>query len=890
MKTRMRPILNLFFLLSILIAGLINASTANAQIDQDGWVLPVNISSSGAASDPVIAIDSEGIFHILWKDEFSGLIYVGGDGTEWSEPEPVFLPFDTYLPHLLADRAGNIHAFWIDEKGGLHHGRVTGDEFRDGGAWRFTEQISDSALDFDASVDEADQIHLAYIRSLETPELPAGVYSTRLGDRSLNWSSPELIYESAYLRSTLPEEANVSVSTGGTAQAPSVFIAWDNPLRDRVFLIRSDDGGDSWGDVEDIDKPEEGAVNTGPSRIKVYADGEEVLLLWQSGRTETSCDQYYQWSTDGGAAWGPRQRMFEGFLICPDDIRILDGESGPILLLEGTQVYLQAWDGALWSDPQLKETLTSFIDPETQKVVSYQCLEPALTPDEELYVAGCDSGEGKDIWLTKRSVGDISVWFPLEPVWNPLTSITSVPAQLLDPAIISETNDQLHVFWSQTDSLEAGSLGTSIYYARQEAGQWLQPSEILTSPLGKAEQPSAVVDSSGKLNLVWSGGLSGEIYFSQANAGQAIAATSWSEPFLLPSPRQAGSSPRVYVDPDNNLYVVYAIPLNENRGIYLTRSVDGGSIWSEPIRVFDGVAAGWEMVDQPRMTMTENGNLHLLWTQYTLPSGPGPLSLVYARSFDGGFTWTSPETVVEGPIMWSNIAGVGEQTVERVWQERSSGGTTLWHEESLDNGNTWSRTAAASIFGEAVGTPSLTSDDKDHLNLLQMVRRSANSFVVQHLTWNGQSWSTERSLDLSFTSPTTIGSLMSALSSEGVLNLLFTALTGNPDSGAVEDDILFSSRALEGTEGAFSPQTTSNAPPTNSPLATAEPTLASTQTLLPSPTSAPSPTPTEKPTFVAPPNENARLGSAAGAILAGLIVISVIVGIVAFRKKRFRIG
>jgi len=240
--------------------------------------------------------------------------------------------------------------------------------------------------------------------------------------------------------------------------------------------------------------------------------------------------------------------------------------------------------------------------------------------------------------------------------------------------------------------------------------------------------------------------------------------------------------------------------------------------------------------------------------------------------------------------MWSNIAGVGEQTVERVWQERSSGGTTLWHEESLDNGNTWSRTAAASIFGEAVGTPSLTSDDKDHLNLLQMVRRSANSFVVQHLTWNGQSWSTERSLDLSFTSPTTIGSLMSALSSEGVLNLLFTALTGNPDSGAVEDDILFSSRALEGTEGAFSPQTTSNAPPTNSPLATAEPTLASTQTLLPSPTSAPSPTPTEKPTFVAPPNENARLGSAAGAILAGLIVISVIVGIVAFRKKRFRIG
>jgi hypothetical protein len=170
--------------------------------------------------------------------------------------------------------------------------------------------------------------------------------------------------------------------------------------------------------------------------------------------------------------------MFEGFVICPNEISILKGQSGPILLLGGTQAYLQAWDGVQWSDPQLQEMLTSFIDPETQKVVSYDCLDPSLFQSNELYMVGCDSGEGKDVWLTKRSVGDISEWFPLEPVWNPLTSVTSVPVQLHDPVILSEKGDRVHVFWSQADSLDADSLGTTIYYARQEAGQWLQPSEI----------------------------------------------------------------------------------------------------------------------------------------------------------------------------------------------------------------------------------------------------------------------------------------------------------------------------------------------------------------------------------------------------------------------------
>jgi hypothetical protein len=240
--------------------------------------------------------------------------------------------------------------------------------------------------------------------------------------------------------------------------------------------------------------------------------------------------------------------------------------------------------------------------------------------------------------------------------------------------------------------------------------------------------------------------------------------------------------------------------------------------------------------------------------------------------------------VVEGTITWNNIAGVGEQTIERVWQEESSGGTTLWHEESLDNGTNWSRTAPASIFGEAVGTPSLTADERDHLNLLQMVRRSANSFVVQHLTWDGQNWSTERSLDLSFTTSTQIGSLMSAVSSQEVLNLLFTALTGDPNSSAVKDDILFSSRAWKVRCGVFSTGDLSH--PGYYPAKTTQAPTSLLLRLFRLRLLGGIINPYPLPTFVEPQNEDTLMGSTAGAILAGLIAVSVIVDCI-FRRGRF---
>jgi hypothetical protein len=372
--------------------------------------------------------------------------------------------------------------------------------------------------------------------------------------------------------------------------------------------------------------------------------------------------------------------------------------------------------------------------------------------------------------------------------------------------------------------------------------------------------------------------VSGEIYFSQVKSSQAVLTASWSKPQLLPSPQQAGSHPDILVDPNGRIYVVYSIPLNENRGVYLTYSDDQGSTWSSAVLAFDAVAAGWAMVDNPRLAMTGTGDLHLIFTRYSLPSGTGSLGLYYAQSGDGGQSWSAAAGVVEKPVVWSELIAFGQGTVHRLWQELSSGRATLWHEASTDNGATWTRTAPASIFGETVGTPGVTWDPAGQLQLLQMVSRGNTSYVLQHWMWNGSTWSTERNMDVHLAAATQISNLVSSASLDGHLSVLFTGRSINLENGLTQDNLYFAHRTYQLPEILPTPQ----------PQPTPAPDLSATETAvaLTQPTSTPTvEAPATQSTLQELSQEPANTGNAwVGSVLvpvaAGLIVlVAILIGV-----------
>ena len=265
--------------------------------------------------------------------------------------------------------------------------------------------------------------------------------------------------------------------------------------------------------------------------------------------------------------------------------------------------------------------------------------------------------------------------------------------------------------------------------------------------------------------------------FSWAVAGRATSGSEWDKPLLLPTPKGKVRSPEIYTDQAGITYVIYALPLNEGRGIYLIKSQDGGKTWSDPIQVFDAVTHGWAMVENPQLTSTGDGRLHALFTQNTIAPGYDPVALYYSHSEDGGSTWSEPEKVVEKQVTWSDIIGSGKTLVHRLWQESSTGYLTLWHSLSSDSGATWSQPETITGFFGNTGPTSLTLDSAQQLHLLQLVNLGENDFVLQHWTWTGEGWSSDQGLQISKDQVPEVFTINAGISPSGDLGVIYSGKT-----------------------------------------------------------------------------------------------------------------
>jgi hypothetical protein len=245
---------------------------------------------------------------------------------------------------------------------------------------------------------------------------------------------------------------------------------------------------------------------------------------------------------------------------------------------------------------------------------------------------------------------------------------------------------------------------------------------------------------------------------------------------------------------------------------------------------------------------------------------------MYSRSEDFGVTWTEPQSVVDTPVVWSQIVGTDDQTVQRIWQETSSTGTTLWHEQSLDDGETWIRTVPVSVFGDTVGTPSLSRDSAGRLHLLLVVHSGTNKFVLQHWLYDGQRWSAERTLDINFYGNTAINSVEVDVSDTGNLGVLLSDLTQSTDDSTQEYEILFANRLLEIPTASSTPDHQLTPEPQTTPTTSGNLQATNTQ---PHVAGTPVETPIVFPDEPGPSDSSSWI-AIAGPVVIGLIILIVI--------------
>jgi hypothetical protein len=281
------------------------------------------------------------------------------------------------------------------------------------------------------------------------------------------------------------------------------------------------------------------------------------------------------------------------------------------------------------------------------------------------------------------------------------------------------------------------------------------------------------------------------------------------------------------VDASNRILIAYAVTLNEERGIYLIQSSDMGATWSSPVRVFDAMSANWEMVDQPKLAVTEDGKLHILFTQYGLLGGQTAVGLHYSQSSDGGMTWTVPQPVNTNPVEWSEISGF-KQALHRFWREKDGSVISTYHQVSSDGGMTWSAAEALPPDAGIVSKPVVSLDASGNVHLLQITQEDVYS--LEEWDWNIERSQLVETRKLGLPRESTDISLESGITSQGVIYTLIQSK--KPISvDEMETSVLNLSRSLELTEPA-QPFLASVSTPSSSLLATPDPASLPTPTLL----------------------------------------------------------
>ena len=868
-----------------LLAGLFfsQVSPTHAQSSQV-WSDPVNISNSGSALDPVIVVSSDGVLHAIWSMEGSGgFRYANSkDGVVWSPAQAVSFPFvdksqlknldpeDTreFPFRLIPAPNGVIHIFWINLRGDLMAARSTSENLSNPITWGGVEIISESVLNFDVDVTAASEVHLAYLRNDDL----AGVYYRR-SVNGTTWSKIVSLYSSQYINTSMSyADAHVRVSASDDPTSPTVLVGWDmRPLK-RIFMATSIDDGANFSATQQVKGPEDTGGFGSPLNIELGVAGKNLLFIWQIGEQgATQCTFYSQSSADAGETWTDPVVMLDARSLCPKQLNFLIQRDDFFMLMmefKGGNPSLLVWNGAEWGDPKVQNELSSFTNPVTFDTILLGCKTEALS-GTTLFIAGCDEGTGSDIWISSRSLEPLDQWTGTAPGWNYPSALTLKPQLITDVTQLAE-RDRVHAVWSESSFPDASTTNYSIYYASMDGDKWSLPRETISGLLGKPAGISMGINKEGVITVVWVDQQNGSLIYSAVNSDRAGLRTEWTDPREIPTMTRLNSSPDVLVDSSGAVLVAYAAPFNEGRGIYLVEGVGRDLVWSLPIQVFDAVAAGWDRVDDPQISLTSDGTLHLLFSRVS-SDGQQATGLYYSQSRDGGVTWSLPELIREGSITWSDMVTTDGVALHRLWQENQAGVVSNYHQVSKDGGATWESAIEVTGVLGYVSPVSLAANATGDLHFLRLVQGDSPGFLksyelaVEDWQWNGKRWEIKASRAFTIKGDRANLFLSGGLTSTGQLSALVSADYLDLD-GQQESQVVGMERQSD--VGSL----------------TAEPFSASVMIL-----QAPTPQPTDSP--VAPLNEEA-LSSEPFSLsqyknVAGIVLVAVvaILGFFYFRRR-----
>ncbi len=327
------------------------------------------------------------------------------------------------------------------------------------------------------------------------------------------------------------------------------------------------------------------------------------------------------------------------------------------------------------------------------------------------------------IVLPARSQGsDQANWSPVDQVYS--------SARSLYPRLISDSTGTMHLTAAQLLAGKGRTPCPDVRTLMVSLDKPVTSSSLVMQVVADIREPDGVVDDEGILHVIFGGPL---LQYASAPAESADDARNWTEPQLIGDGEFIISRSDIVIDDNGVLHVVAAD--SQKNEVYYMKSADRGVTWTIPVEVSS--SPDKIVTTSSRLAIDSNGVLHVVWVRNPLPESYPPQGIYYARSEDGGQTW-SREQQLAGVDYGDAEIVIGESDqIHVVYNGAATISGGKYHRWSSDLGNSWTEPFEVAPKGGGLnGTPSLAVDATGALHFL-----GGDGNNLWYSIWQNNVWS-----------------------------------------------------------------------------------------------------------------------------------------------------
>ena len=264
------------------------------------------------------------------------------------------------------------------------------------------------------------------------------------------------------------------------------------------------------------------------------------------------------------------------------------------------------------------------------------------------------------------------------------------------PAIDVDAGDNIYLMSSTaTAPASAHTPHSQIYFtmSRDHGATWdnLPHTRNLSNSPGEAFGPSLAVNKNGKVRvyIAYHDNSNGT---TQAYLIRSKKKTKFRQPENI-TPHNGGAfSPRVALDSVEGANIVWGDSEDGGGKVVFVRSTDQGFTFTEPVDVSRSSGIAFD----PEIAVDSSDTINVAWED----SAPGTNVIMYSRSTDSGQTFSDPKQVSTGTgnATEATIAADASGRVSVAWVDESPGHSEAFYARSTDGGESFSDPIMVSEF------------------------------------------------------------------------------------------------------------------------------------------------------------------------------------------------